>query len=163
MPGCTVDRALPRRTVQPLASPTPRTSVCNVVDPTVYVATYTASTGTLPMGQVKTPLGQRVCRAMKRIRQEIHKALIMSFSWYTIHPRWAPCRGPTPVYAPPLRYKRETPVREELKSQKGDLEAEGRLIHEHKSNRTLSGRRVLRSGGPNHSKSPCVLVFWPFE
>ena len=63
------------------------------VDPTVYAATYTASTGTSPMGQVKTPLGQRVYRAMKRIRQEIHKALLMSFSWYTIHPRWAHLSG----------------------------------------------------------------------
>ena len=50
------------------------------VDPTVYAATYTASTGTSPMGQVKTPLGRRVYRAMKLIRKEIHKALLMSFS-----------------------------------------------------------------------------------
>ena len=28
LPGCTIDRALPRRTVQPLAPPTPRVSVC---------------------------------------------------------------------------------------------------------------------------------------
>ena len=41
------------------------------VDPTVYAATYTASTGTSPMGQVKTPFGQRVYSAMKRIREEI--------------------------------------------------------------------------------------------
>jgi len=39
-----------------------------VVDPTVYAATYTASTGASPMGQVKTPLGQRVYSVMKRIR-----------------------------------------------------------------------------------------------
>ena len=39
------------------------------VDPTLYAATYTASTGASPMGQVKTPLGQRVYRAMKRIRK----------------------------------------------------------------------------------------------
>ena len=62
-------------------------------DPTVYAATYTASTDTSLMGQVKTPLGQRVYRAMKRIRQEIHKALLMSFSLYTIHPRWAHLSG----------------------------------------------------------------------
>ena len=49
------------------------------VDPTVYAATYTASTGASPMGQVKTPLGQRVYRAMKRIQKEIHKAQLMSF------------------------------------------------------------------------------------
>jgi len=41
------------------------------VDPAVYAATYTASTGASPMGQVKTPLGQRVYRAMKHIQQEI--------------------------------------------------------------------------------------------
>ena len=51
------------------------------VDPTVYAGTYTASTGAFPMGQVKTPLSQRVYWAMKRIRKEIHKALLMSFSW----------------------------------------------------------------------------------
>ena len=62
LPGCTIDRALPRHT--------PRMSVCYAswirqlgfahhdayaVDPTVYAATYTASTGASPMGQVKTP------------------------------------------------------------------------------------------------------------
>ena len=49
------------------------------VVPTLCAATYTASTGASPMGQVKTPLGQRVYRAMKRIQKEIHKALLMSF------------------------------------------------------------------------------------
>ena len=41
------------------------------VDPTVYAATYTASTGASPMGHVKTPFGQRVNSAMKRIQEEI--------------------------------------------------------------------------------------------
>ena len=41
------------------------------VDPTVYAATYTTSTGASPMGQERTPLDQRVYRTMKRIRQEI--------------------------------------------------------------------------------------------
>ena len=51
------------------------------VDPTVYAATYTASTGALPTGQVKTPFGQRVYSAMKRIREEILNtvALLVSF------------------------------------------------------------------------------------
>jgi hypothetical protein len=48
------------------------------VDPTVYAATYTTSMGASPMGQVKTPLGQRVYRAMKRIQEEIHNTLLMS-------------------------------------------------------------------------------------
>ena len=41
------------------------------VDPTVYAATYTTSTGASPMGQVNPLLGQRVHRAMKHIRGEI--------------------------------------------------------------------------------------------
>ena len=41
------------------------------VDPTVYAATYTASTGASPMRQEKTPLSQRVYRTMKCIRQEM--------------------------------------------------------------------------------------------
>ena len=45
------------------------------VDPTVYAATYTASTGVSPMGQVKTP----------SVRE--------SFLLYTIHPRWAHLSG----------------------------------------------------------------------
>ena len=38
---------------------------------TDYAASYIAPTGASPMGQIKTPLGQRVYRTMKRIRQEI--------------------------------------------------------------------------------------------
>ena len=51
------------------------------IDPTVYAATYAASTGASPMGHVKTPLGQRVYRAMKRTRQEIlhHYSIINIF------------------------------------------------------------------------------------
>ena len=40
------------------------------VDPTVYAASYTASTGASPMGQEKTPLGQRVYSTMKHIWQD---------------------------------------------------------------------------------------------
>ena len=41
------------------------------VDPTLYAATYTTSTGASPMGQERTPLGQRVYGMLKCIRQEI--------------------------------------------------------------------------------------------
>ena len=65
------------------------------VDPTVYAATYTASTGTSLMGQVKTPLGQRVYSAMKRIREEILNTVapLMPSAQYTIHPRWTHLSG----------------------------------------------------------------------
>ena len=72
------------------------------------------------MGQVKTPLGQRVYRAMKRIRQEIlnHCSTINVF-FGILYIRVGPtCRGPTRVYASSLRYKRETPAREGLKFKK---------------------------------------------
>ena len=51
-----------------------------MVDPTLYAATYNGSTGASPMGQVKTPLSQRLYGAMKHIRKEIRKALLISFS-----------------------------------------------------------------------------------
>ena len=72
--------------MQSLTPPPPRMSVYNAswtrwlgfahydactVASTDYAASYTTSTGALPMGQEKTPLGQRVYRTMKRIRQEI--------------------------------------------------------------------------------------------
>jgi hypothetical protein len=67
LPGCILLTVrLPRRAVQPLAQPTPRVSVRHdssatenhnacAVDPTVYAATYTTSTGASPMGREKTP------------------------------------------------------------------------------------------------------------
>ena len=131
------------------------------VDPTVYAATYTASTGTSPMGQVKTPLGQRVYRAMKRIRQEIlyHYSTINIFFVVDYTSLLDPPVGVQRLCThPPCAIKGGRPL-EKDSGLKRDLEADDRLIHGHKSNRTLSGCRVLRSGGPNHSKSPCVLVF----
>ena len=72
--------------MQSLAPPTPRMSVyyarwtrrlgfahydAYTVASTDYAASYIALTGASPMGQIKTPPGQRVYRAMKRIREEI--------------------------------------------------------------------------------------------
>ena len=66
LPGCTVDRVLPRRVVQSLALSTPRMSVyyaswtrrlgfacydAYTVDPAAYAASYITPTGALPMGQ----------------------------------------------------------------------------------------------------------------
>ena len=55
------------------------------------------------------------------------------------------------MYASPLRYKRET------------LATHGRgffQVHSDSSNTAHSGRRVLRSGGPNHSKLAVFIVFF---
>ena len=68
------------------------------------------------------------------------------------------CRGPTPVYASSLLYKRETPVREGL-GPKGSRA--GQRIDSFILSTPHSGCRVLRSGGPNHSKSVCSCVLAP--
>ena len=62
-----------RQTATPVRCDNSATEYHNAyaVDPTAYAASYTASTGASPMGQEKTPLGQRVYRVMKLIRQEI--------------------------------------------------------------------------------------------
>ena len=62
------------------------------VDPTVYAAIYTASTGVSQMGREKTPLGQSIYKAMKRIWQEmLHHC--SSISVYSIHPCWTHLSG----------------------------------------------------------------------
>ena len=86
MPGCTVGRVLPRRAVQSLAPPTPHMPVyyaswtrrlsfarydAYTVDSAAYAASYIAPNGRLTDGTNKDPLGQRVYRTMKRIREEI--------------------------------------------------------------------------------------------
>ena len=113
------------------------------------------------MGQVKTPLGQRVYSAMKRILGEIinHCNTINVFFVVYYTSLLGPSIGVQRLCTrPPCAIKGRRPL-EKDSSLKKDLEAEDRLIHRHKSNTTLSGRMVLCSGGPNHSKSPSVLVF----
>ena len=131
------------------------------VNPTVYAATYTASTGASPMGQGKTPLGQIVYNAMKRIKEEIlnHCSTInVYFVVYHTSSLGPPVGVQHLCTRLPCGIKKRRPL-EKNSSPGKDLEAEDRLIHRHESNTTLCGRRVLRSGGPNHSKSSSVLVF----
>ena len=64
------------------------------------------------------------------------------------------CRGPNSCVRAPLRYKREAlAVHKETSRQ---TQALATLSLSWEGNTTHSGRRVLRSGGPNHSKSRCV-------
>jgi len=147
--------------VQTPAPPTPRATEYHnayAVDPTAYAATYTASTGTSPMGQMKTPLSQRLYGAMKHIRKEIRKALLIFFMVNYTSSLGPPVRAQHLCTRLPCAIKGRRPL-EKNSGRREDLEAEDRLIHRHKSNTTLSGRRVLHSGGPNHSKSSSVLVF----
>ena len=131
------------------------------IDPIVYAATYTASTGALPMGQVKTPLGQRVYSAIKRIREEIlnHCSIINVFFVVYYTSSLGPLVGVQCLCTRlPCAIKGRRPL-EKDSDRKKDLKAEDRLIHGHESNTSPSGRRALRSGGPNHSKFSSVLVF----
>ena len=76
---------------------------------------------------------------------------------YAAQSRWAHLSGPQrPLYPLPLVYKRGATARKPQAGKK-PRPAEDRFIHTTKNNTSPSGRRVLRSGGPNHSKS-CVLV-----
>jgi len=75
----------------------------------------------------------------------------------------------TAVYAPPLRYKREAlAAHSRLSKGQGKADTTQARIHseqfcsqplESTGNTTHSVRRVLRSGGPNHSKSVVFIVF----
>ena len=60
---------------------------------------------------------------------------------------------PTATYAPPLRYKREVLAAHTKRGFWGQA-------HPDSSNTTLSGRRVLISGSPNHSKPAVFIVFF---
>src|SRR6185369_8306387 len=71
-----------------------------------------------------------------------------------------PVGDPTAMYAPPLRYKREAlAVQEKLSRAHSDSCWTQLQALPGSSNTTHSGRRVLRSGGPNHSKPAVFIVF----
>ena len=66
------------------------------------------------------------------------------------------CRGPNSHVCIPLRYKRETLAVHNKGSP--DTHKLSRTLSR-QGNTTHSGRRVLRSGGPNHSKPAVFIVF----
>ena len=68
--------------------------------------------------------------------------------YYNVGPT---CRGPNSCVRAPLRYKREALAVHKIISRQTQARATLSLLWE--GNTTHSGRRVLRSGGPNHSKS----------
>jgi hypothetical protein len=66
------------------------------------------------------------------------------------------CRGPVPLCMPPFSYKRGGMRRytHTISGHTIDSKAHKQYISQ--------WSRVLRSGSPNHSKSLCVLEFFPF-
>ena len=98
---------------------------------------------------------------MKHIQEEILKHCSTIYVFFVVY--YTSLLGP-PVEVQRLCTRFPCAIKESLplekdSSRRRDLEAEDRPIHRHKNNTSLSGRRVLRSGGPNHSKSLSVLVF----
>ena len=86
-----------------------------MVASTDYAASYIATTSASPMGQIKTPFGQRVYRAMKHIQEEILnrcssiKTFCANILYIHIRPT---CQGLNACVRVPLVYKRETLARE---------------------------------------------------
>ena len=67
------------------------------------------------------------------------------------------CQGSAPLYVPPLNYKRGGTQR-----YNSDTLGRSQVHTSSQAQYITQWSRVLRSGGPNHSKSLCVLVFFPF-
>ena len=68
---------------------------------------------------------------------------------------------PVAMYAPPLRYKGEALAAQDMLSQAHtDARWTQHQAHPDSSNTTLSGRRVLISDSPNHSKPAVFIVFF---
>ena len=107
-------------------------------------------------GQEKTSLSQRVSRAWKHIGEKIHNYCShLSTLRNMLHSHIGPtCRGLNgQCIRTPWSIKGGRPLEEG-----GGAKTWQRIgSYTTKNNTPPSGRRVLRSGGPNHSKS-CVLV-----
>jgi hypothetical protein len=80
---------------------------------------------------------------------------------YSLHFSHGPtCRGSTPLYVRPLSYKREGTRRYKTSTLSRSLRLSDSQVHTSSQDQyNTKWSRVLRSGGPNHSKPWCVLVF----
>ena len=74
-----------------------------------------------------------------------------------LHRLGPPVGDPTAMYAPSLRYKREALA---IHKRTHRLMLDSAQAHPNSSNTAHSGRRVLRSGGPNHSKPAVFIMFF---
>jgi hypothetical protein len=85
-------------------------------------------------------------------RKEIALATSISCSkYYICYVPGPTCRSSAPLYVPPLSYKRGGTQRDTLRRSQVLTSSQAQYI--------TQWSRVLRSGGPNHSKTLCVLVF----
>jgi hypothetical protein len=90
-------------------------------------------------------------------RKEIALATSISCSkYYICYVPGPACRGSAPLYVPPLSYKRGG-----TQHYKADTLRRSQVHTSSQAQYSTQWSRVLRSGGPNHSKPLCVLVFFP--
>jgi hypothetical protein len=103
-----------------------------------------------------------------RISGRKELALVTSISCSKYYIRYVPgptYRGSAPLYVPPLSYKRGGTQRYKassltLKQSSSLRPSSGSQVHTSSQAQYITQwSRVLRSGGPNHSKPLCVLVF----
>ena len=134
-----------------------------IIASTGHAASYVPPTGTLLTGQEKTSLRQRVSKAWKHIAGKIrHHCSHLSTLHSTLHSLVGPtCWGINVLcIRTPWSIKGGRPLEED--SGWGEKAKTRRRIGSYSTqiNTSPSGCRVLRSGGPNHSRS-CVLVCMP--
>ena len=129
-----------------------------------YAASYTAclsnvagdATSNVRLRPDKTAPGhdgRRAPGAGKGIQREITFACdaMMYEQYVVLYYNVGPtCRGPNSCVRAPLRYKRGRSL---CTGTSGQTQALATFSLSWEGNTTHSGRRVLRSGGPNHSKS----------
>jgi hypothetical protein len=121
------------------------------------------------MSPVKLPLHADTTQAADIRAQEI--ALVTSIGcskYYICYVPGPACRGSAPLYVPPSAIKgeaRNVTTQADSGSQKLTwTHLDPAQAHKFiQSQYITQWSRVLRSGGPNHSKSLCVLMFSPFS
>jgi hypothetical protein len=109
------------------------------------------------------PCTPRIQRSRASGHKKIASAANISGSKrYILYVPGPTCRGPVPLYMPPFSYKRGG-MRRYIQAQ--SARSHLRLASSYKLTKQYITQwsRVLRSGGPNHSKTSCVLVFFPFS
>jgi hypothetical protein len=108
-----------------------------------------------------------LCALQTLWRSEIFWAILALDTSIMYSLRFAPgptYRGSVPLYVPPLSYKREDTRRYKGRPNLGSstLRLSDSQVHtSSQAQYSTQWSRVLRSGGPNHSKPLCVLVFFP--
>jgi hypothetical protein len=75
---------------------------------------------------------------------------------------WAYMSGPGTLVRAPLSYKREGTRRYKVDTLRPNLGSSSLRLSSSQAQYITQWSRVLRSGGPNHSKSLCVLVLFSF-